>query len=113
MKDNIVNKVDIMDVLTLHLDRSACPGFRGVPVSKRWEHLADVYKVPDETKRQCDNFTGNQLTPSEAMFECLRTMYDFLAIKTLKSYLKKLGRNDVVDELDKNNNLTGMSPAVF
>ena len=113
MKDIIVSKVDIMDVLTLHLDRSACPGLRGVPVSKRWEHLADVFKVPDEIKRQCENFTGNQLTPSEAMFECLCTTYDVLTMKKLKSDLSNLGRNDVVNELKKNNNLTGMSPAVF
>ena len=95
MKDEIVSKTDIMDVLVLHLDRSVCRGVRGVPVTRRWEHLADQFKVPDEIKRECENFTGNQLSPSEALFDHLCAAYDSLTIGEIKSYLKKLGRNDV------------------
>ncbi len=98
-----------MDVLTLHLDRSVIPGLRGVAVTQRWEHLADEFKVPDEIKRKCENFKESQMSPSEAMFEYLCTTRDSLTIETLKSYLKKLGRNDVVLELERNNDLKGTS----
>ena len=104
MKDVIVSKTDIMDVLVLHLDRSVCPGLRGVPVTQRWEHLADQFKVPDDIKRQCESFSG-KLSSSEALFEHLCAAFDSLTIGELKSYLKKMGRNDVVTELEKNSRL--------
>lgn len=110
VKEKIVSKASIMDVLALHLDRSVCPGKRGAILTQRWEHLADELKVSDDIKRQCETYTGN-LSPSEAMFEYQCTN-DTLAIGTLKTFLRELGRNDVVTELEKNNNLTGKSSVI-
>lgn len=106
MKDKIVSKASIMDVLALHLDRSVCPGKRGAILTQRWEHLADELKVTKEIKRQCETYTGN-LSPSEAMFEYVRMTNDTLPIGTLKTYLRELGRNDVVTEFKKNSYLPG------
>ena len=83
VKDTIVSKVRVMDMLALYLDRSVCPGSRDVPLTQRWEHLADVFKVPEEKKRQCENFTGT-LSPSENMFNYLCVTNDSLTIKTIK-----------------------------
>ena len=95
-----------MDMLSLHLDRSVRLGRRGVPLTQRWEHLADEFKVPDEIKRQCENFTG-KLSPSECMFEHLCMTNDSLSIEALKVQLLKLKRKDVADELDNNSSLSG------
>lgn len=101
MEEKIVNKVIVMDVLCLHLDRSVCPRFRGAgPVTQRWEHLADVFEVPADVKSQCANYSV-KLTPSEAMFECLSTTWGSLTIGTLRKYLEEIGRNDVVKVLIK------------
>ena len=83
-----------------------CPGSRDVPLTQRWEHLADEFKIPEDRKRQCENFTG-MLSPSENLFEHLCMTDDVLPIKTIKDHLRTLGRNDVVAELDKNSNLCG------
>jgi len=106
VKDKIVSKVKVMDVLSLHLDRSVCPGSKDMPLTQRWEHLADEFNVPDEKKRQCENFTGN-LSPSENMLEYLCVTHDLLPIKTLKDHLRELGRKDVVADLDNNRDLPG------
>ena len=100
--DTIVSKVRVMDMLALYLDRSVCPGSRDVPLTQRWEHLADVFKVPEEKKRQCENFTGT-LSPSENMFNYLCVTNDSLTIKTIKEKLKEIRRNDIVAKLQKNN----------
>ena len=105
MQDKIVSKVNVMDTLSLYLDRSLYPGSRDAPQTQRWEHFADVFKVPYERKKQCENFTG-KLSPSESMFEYLCTTHDSISIKTVKDKLKKLRRNDVVAELD-NSSLLG------
>jgi len=110
VKDNIVSKVKVMDMLSLHLDRSDCPGSKDVPLTQRWEHLADEFKVPDDTKRQCENFPNGKLSPSESMFEYLRTTMDSLTIGMLKGYLRELHRLDVIDELVKNSNVRGKLP---
>ena len=111
LKDKIVSKEDIMDVLILHLDRSVCLA-PGVPAIQRWEHLADQFKVPDDVKSQCANFSG-KLSSSESLFEHLRVTKDSLTVKKVKSYLKKLERNDVVAELEKNSHLKGNPLAPF
>lgn len=102
VKEKIVSKTSIMDMICLHLDRSVP---QSVPIRQRWEHLADEFKVPDDIKRRCANYTGN-LSPSEAMFEYLRTTHGSLTIQTIKVYLGKLGRNDVIEELKKNKDLS-------
>ena len=104
MKDKIINKAKVMDALALHLDRSVCPGSKEVPVAQRWEHLADEFKVPDETKKRCENFLRR--SPSESMFDYLRVTEGSLPIKTLKFHLRNLGRKEVVNELDKNSSLS-------
>ena len=111
LTDKIVSKEDIMDVLILHLDRSVCLA-PGVPAIQRWEHLADQFKVPDDVKSQCANFSG-KLSSSESLFEHLRVTKDSLTVKKVKSYLKKLERNDVVAELEKNSHLKGNPLAPF
>ena len=95
-----------MDVLSLHLDRSVCPGRRDVPLTQRWEHLADVLEVPDKIKRQCENFTG-KLSPSECIFEHLCLTNDSLSIEVLKDQLVEIKRKDVADELNNNSSLSG------
>ena len=95
-----------MDMICLHLDRSAPSGRAAAPITKRWEHLADEFQVPDHIKRQCENFTRN-FSPSEEMFAYLRTTRDFLTIKKIKEYLGQLGRNDVIEKLEKNKYLSG------
>ena len=65
-KDKIVSREDAMDVLILHLDRSVCLA-PGIPATQRWEHLADQFKVPDDVKSQCANFSG-KLSSSESLF---------------------------------------------
>ena len=95
-----------MDVLSLHLDRSVYPGRRDVPLIQRWEHLADVLEVPDEIKRQCENFTGKR-SPSECMFEHLCLTNDSLSIEVLKDQLREIKRKDVADELNNNSSLSG------
>ena len=104
--DTIVSKVRVMDMLALYLDRSVCPGSRDVPLTQRWEHLADVFKVSEEKKRQCENFTGT-LSPSENMFNYLCVTNDSLTIKTIKEKLKEIRRNDIVAKLQKNKLLRG------
>ncbi|XP_078382169.1 uncharacterized protein LOC144664816 [Oculina patagonica] len=100
VKEKIVSRASVMDALALHLDRSVSPGKRAVPLTQRWEHLADEYEVSDETKRKC--YTGN-LSPSEAMFNYLCTTNGSLKIGTLKEYLRQIGRKDVVTELKDGN----------
>lgn len=104
VKDKIVRKAMVMDALALHLDRSVCPGSKDVPVTQRWEHLADELEVPYETKKRCENFVGK--SPSETMFDYLSVTEGSLSIKTLKFHLCKLERKDVVSELDKNSILS-------
>lgn len=105
MKDEIVSKAKIMDMICLHLDRSVSPSVKvGALIIQRWEHLADEFKVPDDVKRRCVTYTRNT-SPSEAMFGYLRTTYGSLKIETIKSYLRELGRNDVIQELGKNKDL--------
>ena len=94
-------------MICLHLDRSVAQGVQvAAPIVQRWEHLADEFKVPDDVKRRCENYTGN-LSPSEAMFEYIRTTHGSLTIETIKQYLRGLGRNDVIKELEKNKDLSG------
>lgn len=104
VKDKIIRNATIMDTLPLYLDRSVCPGSKDVPVTQRWEHLADEFKVPDETRKRCENLLGK--SPSESMFDHLSVTKGSLPIKTLKFHLCKLGRNDVVSELDENSILS-------
>ena len=111
LKDKIVSKEDIMDVLILHLDRSVCLA-PGVPAIQRWEHLADQFKVLYDVKSQCANFSG-KLSSSESLFEHLRVTKDSLTVEEVKSCLKKLERNDVVAELEKNSHLKGNPLAPF
>ena len=98
-----------MDMICLHLDRSASPGVR-VPalITQRWEYLADEFEVLEDIKRRCENYCRN-LSPSEAMFEYLRMTRSSLKIETIKEYLrsKELGRKDVIEELEKNKDLSG------
>ena len=105
LKDKIVSREDDMDVLILHLDRSVClaPGILAI---QPWEHLADQFRVPDDVKSQCENFSG-KLSSSESLFEHLCATQDSLTVKEVKSCLKKLRRNDVVAELEKNSHLKG------
>ncbi|XP_022804991.1 uncharacterized protein LOC111342211 [Stylophora pistillata] len=107
VKDKIVDKEDVMDVLVLHLDRSVCFA-PGIPAIQRWVHLADQFKVPDDVKSQCADFSG-KLSSSEALFEHLCAVQDALSVGEIKKKLKKLGRNDVVAELEKNSKLTDKS----
>ena len=95
-----------MDVLSLHLDRSVYPGRGDVLQVQRWEHLADEFEVPDEIKRQCENFTGKR-SPSECMFEHLCLTNDSLPIEVLKDQLREIKRKDVADELNNNSSLSG------
>jgi len=111
VKDKIVSKASIMDMICLHLDRLVFPSARvnvAAPIRQRWEHLADEFQVLEDIKRRCENYTVN-LSPSEAMFEYLRTTRGFLKIETIKEYLRsrQLGRKDVIEELEKNKDLSG------
>ena len=107
MKDKIVSKAIIMDLICLHLDRSVSTSARvAAPLTQRWEHLADEFKVPNDIKRQCVTYTGN-LSPSEAMFEYVRRTHGALKIGTIKKYLRELGRRDVIEELEENVDLSG------
>ena len=92
VKDKIVNKAVVMDVASLHLDRSNCPGKRQDFLTPAgWEQLADTYDVPEEIKRKCQNFFKGNLSPSNAMFERLETISDSLNIGATKTHLRKLG----------------------
>ena len=110
MKDKIVSKANIMDRMCLLLDRSVSPSVRvaAAPIRQRWENLADEFEVLEDIKRRCENYTVN-LSPSEAMFEYLRTTRGSLKIETIKEYLRsrELGRKDVIEELEKNKDLSG------
>ena len=96
MKDKIVSKASITDMICLHLDRSVSP--RAAPLVQRWEHLADEFKVPEVVKVQCANYTGT-LSPSEAVFEHLHATRGSLPIQIIKRYLRELERNDVDPDL--------------
>lgn len=103
MEENIVRNSSIVDVICLLMDRSVCPSDAYV---KRWEHFADEFEVSNEVKMQCKNYTGI-LSPSEAMFEYLRWTHGSLTIQTIKDYLGKLERNDVVDKLNETAGISG------
>ena len=108
MKEKILDKTSIMDVICLHLDRSVCPKFRGAALlTPRWEHLADYFKVEDKIKRECGRL--NRLSPSEAMFKQLCVSQGSLTVGGLKRYLldPQLARKDVVKELEENSELLG------
>lgn len=112
MKDKIVNRAVVMDVVSLHLDRPNCPGKRQDFLTPAgWEQLADEYKVQEEIKRRCQNFFKGNLSPSKAMFEYIEATGNVLNIGITKTHLRKLGRNDIIcdiDEvMDKNNGLSG------
>ena len=99
-----------MDMICLHLDRSVAPRVpAAAPIRQRWEHLADEFKVPDDVKRRCENYKNytRNLSPSEVMFEYLRTTRGSLKIETIKEYLGGLGRKDVIKELEENKYLSG------
>ena len=106
MKKMIVRKASIMDMICLHLDRSAPSGRAAAPITKRWEHLADEFQVPNDVKRRCENYTSN-LSSSEEMFAYLRTTRGSLPIETIKEYLRQLGRKDVIEKLEKDKYLCG------
>ena len=112
VKDTIVSKAKVMDMLALYLDRSVCPGARGVPLTQRWEHLADEFKLQEDKKRQCENFNGMK-SPSENMFNYLCATRVSLTIKTIKGELKEIGRNDIVLEMEKNSRLGGKIPSML
>ena len=112
VKGTIVSNAKIMDMLALYLDRSVCPGSRGVSLIQRWEHLADEFKVQEDKKRQCENFTGIQ-SPSEKMFDHLCATRVSLTIKTIKEKLKEIGRNDIICEMEKNSRLGGKTPSML
>ncbi|XP_022804994.1 uncharacterized protein LOC111342212 isoform X3 [Stylophora pistillata] len=100
----IVRKELIMDVLSLYLDRSIYPKFRGAPLfAQRWEHLADQCKVDVKVKKQCGSFA--HLSPSEAMFEYLCQSGKSVTVGILKQYLLEISRKDVHDELANNQDL--------
>lgn len=112
MKDKIVNRAGLMDVFSLHLDRPNCPSKRqDFLIPAGWEQLADEYKVPEEIKRKCQNFYKGNLSPSNAMFEYLEATSNFFNIGITNTHLRKLGRNDIIcdiDEvMDKNSGLSG------
>lgn len=102
VKDKIVNKAVVMDVVSLHLDRSNCPGKRQDFLTPAgWEQLADAYEVPEEIKSKCQNFLKGNLSPSNAMFERLETTSDSLNIGATKAHLRKLGRKDIIDDINE------------
>lgn len=102
VKDKIVNTAVVMDVVSLHLDRSNCPGKRQDFLTPAGcEQLADEYGVPEEIKSKCQNFLKGNLSPSNAMFEHLETTSDSLNIGATKTHLRKLGRKDIIDDINE------------
>lgn len=102
VKDKIVTSTVVMDVVSRHLDRSNCPGKRqDFLTPSGWEQLADAYNVPEKIKSKCQNFIKGNLSPSNAMFEYLETARDSLNIGVTKTHLRKLGRNDIIDEINE------------
>lgn len=102
MKDKIVNRAGVMDVFSLHLDRPNCPSKRqDFLTPSGWEQLADEYKVPEKIKSQCQNFYKGNLSPSNAMFEYIEATSNFLNIGITKTHLRKLGRNDIICDIDE------------
>lgn len=102
VKGKIVNTAVVMDVVSLHLDRSNCPGKRQDFLTPAgWEQLADAYNVPEKIKSKCQNFLKGNLSPSNAMFEYLETTNNSLNIGATKIHLRKLGRNDIIDDINE------------
>ena len=64
-----------------------------------WRMFADMFNYSYqeiEILRQCDRIVQK---PSECLFTLLRQKYPLLTIQDLKEYLKRIGRNDIVQYL--------------
>ena len=64
-----------------------------------WRMFADTFNYSYqeiEILRQCDRIVQK---PSECLFTLLRQKYPLLTIQDLKEYLKRIGRNDIVQYL--------------
>ena len=106
VEELILRKELIMDLLSLYLDRSIYPKFRGAPsLAQHWEHLADYCEVDAKIKKQCRN--SAHLSPSEAMFKHLCQSWESINVGTLKQNLLEIKRKDVYDELANNQDLLG------
>ena len=98
----ILGSPDVMDVVSLHLDRSNCPGKRKDFLTPAgWEKLADQYNVPKNLKSQCRSAVIRNPSPSDAMFKYLESTGDSLNIGVTKTHLRKLGRNDIIDYINE------------
>ncbi|XP_066021975.1 uncharacterized protein [Pocillopora verrucosa] len=104
VEELILRKELIMDLLSLYLDRSIYPKFRGAPsLVQHWEHLADYCGVDAKIKKQCRN--SAHLSPSEAMFKHLCQSWESIDVGTLKQNLLEIKRKDVYDELANSQDL--------
>ena len=64
---------------------------------KCWKHLAEYFGIEEE---EYQNFNCNQIqSPTEVMFEFLKTRYPEVTIGDLKDGLCEIGREDVITDV--------------
>ena len=88
----------LRDLTSEQMNRIAL--FLDVNYANDWRMFADMFKYSNqeiETLRQCDRVVQK---PSECLFTLLRQKYPSLTIQELKDYLKRIGRNDIVQYLN-------------
>ena len=92
VEDTITKDHNFLGVLCQRLDRA--------PVGiKNWENLAQVLGVPHEMSRKFEFYAHT--SPTEDLFEYLENKQPDLTVHQLKTKLKAIHRNDLVQKLGK------------
>ena len=99
MKDEVVSKILVMDELARLLDQPICHGNQCIPSTQYWFHLAEEFKVAEKIVMRCQHNPDN--SPSKNMLEFQEGRDPYFSVQTLKDALRRIGRNDLVEELEQ------------
>lgn len=99
MKDAVVSNIHVMDAFARRLDRPICHGNQDVPSTQYWLHLAEEFKVSEETVIRCQHNPEN--SPSKNMLEFQEGRDPYFSVQTFKDALSDIVRNDLVKMLEQ------------
>lgn len=103
MKDNIVDRVQVMEKVAHALDRRFCHGKQVIPLLQYWKHLFEEFckAFPISPKVALNSYLGSRKSPSRLMFENLIANCPNFSIRDLRDKLGDIQRNDLVKELEQ------------
>jgi len=99
VKDAVVSNIHVMDAFARRLDRPICHGNQDVPSTQYWLHLAEEFKVSEETVIRCQHNPEN--SPSKNMLEFQEGRDPYFSVQTFKDALSDIVRNDLVKMLEQ------------